>query len=635
MKENHLFNFKIFAFKTAIIALAIMMSVTYIYPGFTHNKIDSSNVMIANSSNHFRISTAINYKFNNSQASNSAALKHVNPYELYHKEPAPMGIADFGIGPGGTPYQYNTTSFLGTINLTTLTTYNASLNSSRKDMTFQLNINYQFQDNGSMYVYWAQDVAYVNTSTDYLCFIDNVWNMSSKNAGMNNSTISGSGSIEKSGSTHFYYAVYKHPMLLSSSHSVDLLINSTTSSKGFPELNFMFNNGNVWVTFDSPIFLFATNIKGKPVFEVNGNNYEPNGYTFYNAELIMGGPGGGTQTKALISNVILKLKYWNGNNYQYISNAYNFGSNTAEGICQVTSSEYTNYGVNMALGTSVINGSGGTLGQVYNSANLSFLKILTPFQSGTLIINASVYHFVNYEIYLTLPYNRGIFPIILDNGSSRVYETNISIGKGSTVSLKLYKVSFNAVFQPNIIPSNFTWEIKIDNQVFNSSKQAIEIALSNGTYNYMIYTNIQNLKISTPQGNLTISGLPKNLKILLSRSSYKVVFNEQNIPIGFQWTIQLTNITNISSTTPSAINANLPNGTYSYSASSTDNYAPVSNGTGKITVQGSNITVLIVFGSVNNTLSGNYLIFSIALPIVILVSILSVALYYKRKNNKN
>ncbi|EQD81209.1 hypothetical protein B1A_00071, partial [mine drainage metagenome] len=42
------------------------------------------------------------------------------------------------------------------------------------------------------------------------------------------------------------------------------------------------------------IFLFATNIKGKPVFEVNGNNYEPTGYTFYNAELISGGTGGGT-----------------------------------------------------------------------------------------------------------------------------------------------------------------------------------------------------------------------------------------------------------------------------------------------------------------------------------------------------
>ena len=36
----------------------------------------------------------------------------VNPNQYYTHEPAPMGIADFGIGPGGSPYYYNTTSFL-------------------------------------------------------------------------------------------------------------------------------------------------------------------------------------------------------------------------------------------------------------------------------------------------------------------------------------------------------------------------------------------------------------------------------------------------------------------------------------------------------------------------------------------
>ena len=39
----------------------------------------------------------------------------VNPNQYYTHEPAPMGIADFGIGPGGLPYYYNTTSFLGTV----------------------------------------------------------------------------------------------------------------------------------------------------------------------------------------------------------------------------------------------------------------------------------------------------------------------------------------------------------------------------------------------------------------------------------------------------------------------------------------------------------------------------------------
>ena len=87
----------------------------------------------------------------------------VNPYNLYRSEPAPMGISDYGIGPGGSPYSYSTTSFLGNINIKNLHTYNASLNSSAKVLTFQLNINFVFYVGSTKYVYWVQNVADFNT----------------------------------------------------------------------------------------------------------------------------------------------------------------------------------------------------------------------------------------------------------------------------------------------------------------------------------------------------------------------------------------------------------------------------------------------------------------------------------------
>jgi len=90
--------------------------------------------------------------------------QHVNPFSLYSKEPAPMGIADYGIGPNGQPFKYRTSKFLGIISVNNLGTYNASLNQSAYSIGFQLNVNLFFENGNTQYAYWVQDVAFVNTS---------------------------------------------------------------------------------------------------------------------------------------------------------------------------------------------------------------------------------------------------------------------------------------------------------------------------------------------------------------------------------------------------------------------------------------------------------------------------------------
>ncbi len=124
------------------------------------------------------------------------AGRQVNVYSLYSKEPAPMGIADYGIGPSGIPYNYSTTYFLGHVNIKNLRTYNSSLNTSATEMTFQLNINFVFYDGSKEYVYWVQNVADFNTSsTPSIGFIDNVWNISAHNASVYNSTLTWKGTV--------------------------------------------------------------------------------------------------------------------------------------------------------------------------------------------------------------------------------------------------------------------------------------------------------------------------------------------------------------------------------------------------------------------------------------------------------
>jgi hypothetical protein len=76
--------------------------------------------------------------------------KLVNVYLGYKSEPAPMGIADYGVNQSGA-YQYSTSSFLGVVKVNSLSTQDTARDSS---MGVQLNINLVFQTSASqVYVY--------------------------------------------------------------------------------------------------------------------------------------------------------------------------------------------------------------------------------------------------------------------------------------------------------------------------------------------------------------------------------------------------------------------------------------------------------------------------------------------------
>ena len=107
----------------------------------------------------------------------------------YYWEPAPVGIADYGLsGTIGPSYSYSTPMFEGKIQISSLQTYS---NVTKAYMSIQLNVVLVFSNNGEQYVYWIQDVAQINTMNNYLSFIDNIWNLSSLGSKMYNSTVIG------------------------------------------------------------------------------------------------------------------------------------------------------------------------------------------------------------------------------------------------------------------------------------------------------------------------------------------------------------------------------------------------------------------------------------------------------------
>ena len=520
--------------------------------------------------------------------------QQVNPYNLYRSEPAPMGISDYGIGPGGSPYSYSTTSFLGNINIKNLNTYNASLNSSATVLTFQLNINFVFYVGSTKYVYWVQNVADFNTSsTPSIGFIDNIWNETGTSSSVYNSTLRGNGTVGNSSGTLFYYAFANQSLpgndiYVSYPTNVLMAINSTTTARGIPELLFLYNDGHGWQTYDNVLFDFATGVTKNDGFVVDGYRYEPDGYSFYDAELILGGPGDGTQTSDIGSKVSLQLEYYNGHNYQMVTNAYNFGSDTAEGISNVNSTAKY-YNSNGSLFASVLNGSG-RLTQIYNRDKIGILNITTGVNSGYTTVNGTRIDFTGGEANFTLAPGTYLVRVYGSNGTL-VFQRNETISAGGYRTLSP-STSYNVTFVRSGLPSGAVWYLNLSNgESFHSPSASISTELTNGSYAY----NATSGDSYYSHGSFSVSGANTTIDVVFKAvppKQYEIVFQETGLTVGKSWTVTL-NGTQKSSSSASIV-FNVTNGSYSFTVGTVSGFTSLPS-SGDANISGGNFSVYVVF----------------------------------------
>ncbi|MCL6002420.1 MAG: thermopsin [Candidatus Thermoplasmatota archaeon] len=172
-----------------------------------------------------------------------------------------MGIADYGIGQNGVPYAYQTSSFQGLVTVNSLQSVTSTTHST--EITFQLNVNMYFFVNQYTYVYWVQDVAALNTSNGNIIFIDNIWNVSSYEASMYNSTVLGNGTIGLSGNQYYYdFASTNLPgnnVSINQGTTFDMETGTFINSQGFHEVDFLYNDGYGWITYDNARLIYAPN----------------------------------------------------------------------------------------------------------------------------------------------------------------------------------------------------------------------------------------------------------------------------------------------------------------------------------------------------------------------------------------
>jgi hypothetical protein len=560
----------------------------------------------------------------------------VNPFSLYSKEPAPMGIADYGIGYNNVPYSYNTTSFLGIVNISSLYTHNSSLYTPA-EMTFQLNINLVFNDGNTQYVYWVQNVADLNTSSGnhMIGFIDNVWNLSATNANMHNSTVSGNGTVANSSGSHFYYdwassSLPGNDEVLHYPTNIEFKIVSITTGNNQPEVIFMYNDGYGWITYDNVVFKFVNDLTANYGFVVDGSNYEPNGFSYYDAELILGGPGGGTQTNDTLSNVQLQLEYWNGHNFQQVVSAFNFGSDTAEGIENVVSAGkfYTNDGT---LFAQVTNGTG-SLEQIYNQNSIGIINMSTSLQSGMLIVNGTSYYFVNSDVNITL--GPGYYDLQVYNSNGfLVAQGNFSLKAGEYLPLTASTSTYGVSFTESNLPTGTTWYVNLSSgQSFSSSTNIITFTAPNGTYSYTIATADKTYSSSPSSGSFTVNGGSVSKSVAFSLVKYTVTFTESGLPSGATWYVNITGQPSSGPISGTSYLASLSNGSYSYTITTANKQYTTSQSSGSVTVNGASKSMSLTFTSTSSPSSSSDIYAIIGgVAIVAVVAGVSIAFMRRRK----
>ena len=323
------------------------------------------------------IAVVMLYPYKNYEFTTTGISEGVNLYSCKYAEPAPMGIIDYGVSNYGNVYRIFTNSIEASITDNGLLTnisgnYNASI---------QLNSNVIVRYGNLSQVYYLQNVMFIDTSTNAVNFIDNVWNSSGTNASIHSRRMEGNGTVAQSvkNYTYYYYQAENQTgdnISLGNNQTIYLRTN-TTLNNGKAEVIFSYNRGHGWIKYDKIDFFTPKNVSNTSIL-ISGFNYTPS-YNFYNAGIIIGGPGAGSNTTIIKGSLLLSLEYWNGYNFQNVQDAYDFGCNTEEGInnAVVTPTSYRN-------GLPIANISGG------NNIYLGNLWSINSSDMGILYVNSSV-----------------------------------------------------------------------------------------------------------------------------------------------------------------------------------------------------------------------------------------------------
>ena len=272
----------------------------------------------------------------------------------YTSAPAPIGVAYYGLyNNSGTPAATvtNSTSVEGVLtdyNITPLSVaagapdyFGTQLNAVVTNVDLFGTYGYEF---------WTQNVVDYSTYGHQLQFIDNVWNFSAPNANLSSNVFAAHGATGVQVGTEYYYAI--GPLVtVTAPFTLSLFLNTVVLPSGDQAVYFNYTLVNGTLSLSGTYDYVEFNSTGgghaaasPSLFQANGTGYNPTGYLPNDWEMVLGGPGGGSNADLLNTAADLSLYYWTGSAYASVPSAYNFGGDTGETAIGATAGWYANGG---------------------------------------------------------------------------------------------------------------------------------------------------------------------------------------------------------------------------------------------------------------------------------------------------
>jgi hypothetical protein len=513
----------------------------------------------------------------------------VNPLARRTSEPSPMGIADYGVTPEGTPYSYSTPILRGTANVSSLLTDSGGSVPGAGYMSFQLNCELVIVTPRGNWSYWVQNVVQIETQAHYIIFLNNIWNFSTGSGGgtgpLLSSELSGNGSVNSVRGVGDWYAYSPSGgagngiAWYSGSVSVEVV---SSVVAGLPHVAFEYDDGYGWIAYDNVTFLHGAGEQDLGFF-VSGYQYTPICFggspdvcEVYDAEFDFTGVSQAVGPDvARASNLTLGLDYWNGHNLAAVPSAWNFGYNTGEQIQNVVSSlAPTDSGG--ALLAHETNGSTGTFGPLYGPSDTSSLLVQVPgAPSGTVRVGGTTTAYTGGEANLTLA--PGVYEVsAFAANSTELGSANVTLEAGAFVVLTLplpldslplllsglpdgtlVTLSFHEI-SSFILPIPPVGNFSLTYTLFPPIESLL---LPVGSYTYDVLP-IPGFWLPDYSGTVTLPGAESNISLSWEPFTYPVTVTASGLPSTLTWGVLLGNSS--ANGTAGSLTLASPNGTFHY-----------------------------------------------------------------------
>ena len=469
---------------------------------------------------------------------------HITPG--YSISPAPMGIGDYGLmNKSGqiVTYNYTTQSYEAVLSINQLNNFYLAANDAHT-VTFQLNAVLNnvglFGTNSSI---WTQNVVLYSSRTHSLTFEDNVWNFSSPATYLTTNAInySSAQAIGHGATGGGYHYGYSQTFNMSYPFTVDLYLNTSLTASGNSVVWYNYtivsgyinatsgaSKGKVSGNYDEVIFNSTYNQPSsykapQPHYLVSGTTLTPTGFIPYDAEIMIGGPGGGSTAVVNGINGTMNLMFYNSTSvhpgYQNVKAAYDIGSETGE----------TSVGVDVhnAGSTAYLSSGPGLVYGLWNNTYSWSKKTITSTPGQAYMFLNNNLTMINEGIYAWAPLTKATSTYYLPS-ATYLYDAlqNYKLpiyGQvlGSSLDLTTTMTSMKAmgIYTPIMITSN---------------SQLASMAVSgSGTASHPYVINATSQAINPLFGALNDYEFPTFPGVLIMNTSDHVIVNNMSMPIAY------------------------------------------------------------------------------------------------------